>query len=125
MVKSIYSIIIAFLLFVAVGVGEQIYMVKTFEKLENNYTIVYEKLSKGTANENDVESVKNLWLKKKKCLHFIIPHNDIKEMDLWLSESVSYFRLGNIEESISKLEVAISLAKQIPNNYLIRFENIL
>ena len=125
MVKSIYSIIIALLIFACVGVGEQIYMVKTFEKLENNYTLIYEKLNDNTANLNDVESAKKLWLEKKKCLHFFIPHNDIREMDLWLSEAVSYFRLGDEKEATSKLEVAISLTKQLPKNYLIRLENIL
>ncbi|MBE5742748.1 MAG: DUF4363 family protein [Clostridiales bacterium] len=124
MVKSIYSVIIAFLIFVFIGIGEQIYMEKTFEILEESYTAVYEKMQDETANRNDVEKVKNLWLEKKKYLHFFIPHNDIKEMDLWLAEAVAYFNLDNLEEAISKLEVAITLTRQLPKNYKISIENI-
>lgn len=125
MVKSLYSVLIAFLIFIFAGISEQIYLSKTFEKLNTTYLIVYDKIQSKTANVNDVESVRNLWFQKKKSLHFFIPHNDIKEMDLWLSEAVAYFKLDNVEECISKLEVAISLTTQIPKNYLLKFENIL
>ena len=61
----------------------------------------------------------------KEKVALFISHNDIKEMDLWLSEAVAYLKLGNVEEATSKMEVAINLTTQIPQNYLIRFENIL
>ena len=124
MVKTICSIIISILILAIAGVCEQIYLTKTFDALHEDFTIAYHKIKDEKATADDANSIKSRWLAQKKKLHFFISHNDIKEMDLWLSESVAYLRLGNIEESVSKMEVAINLTLQIPQNYLIRFENI-
>ena len=125
MVKTIYSIAISVLILVLAGVCEQIYLKKTFESLHEDFTIAYLKIKEEKATPDDANAIKSRWIAQKKKLHFFISHNDIKEMDLWLSEAVAYLKLGNIEESVSKIEVAISLTEQIPQNYLIRFENIL
>lgn len=125
MVKSIYSIVIAVLILVFAGICEQIYLKKTFDCLREDFTVAYQKIESEKATVDDAEAIKSRWLAQKKKLHFFISHNDIKEMDFWLSEAVAYLKLGNIEESISKMEVAINLTEQIPLNYLIRFENIL
>ena len=125
MVKSIYSIIIATVILIVGGIFEQVYLEKTFTELKENFTLAYQKIESGNASPNDADAINTNWLDKKKKLHFFISHNDIKEMDLWLSEAVAYLKLGKEDESISKLEVAITLAEQIPKNYLIRFENIL
>ena len=87
--------------------------------------MAYQKIENGDASSDDVNAIKTKWIAKKNVLHLFISHNDIKEMDLWLSEAVAYLKLGKIDESISKMEVAINLCEQIPKHYLIRLENIL
>ncbi len=125
MVKTIYSIIISILILVFAGISEQIYLKNTFESLHEDFTSAYLKIKEEKASPDDANAIRSRWIAQKKKLHFFISHNDIKEMDLWLSEAVAYLKLGNIEEATSKMEVAISLTTQIPQNYLIRFENIL
>lgn len=125
MVKTIYSIIISILILIFAGISEQIYLTRTFNALHEDFTIAYLKIKEEKATADDANSIMSRWLAQKKKLHFFISHNDIKEMDLWLSESVAYLKLGNYEEAVSKIEVAINLTEQIPQNYLIRFENIL
>ncbi len=125
MVKTIYSILISILVLILAGVGEQIYLKKTFESLHEDFTVAYLKIKGEEATVDDANAIRTRWIAQKKKLHFFISHNDIKEMDLWLSETVAYLKLGNIEEAVSKLEVAIHLTEQIPQNYLIKFENIL
>ena len=125
MVKTIYSILISILILVLAGIGEQIYLKKTFNYLHEDFTMAYLKIKDEKATPDDANAMRTRWIAQKKKLHFFISHNDIKEMDLWLSEAVSYLKLGNVEEAVSKLEVAIHLTEQIPQNYLIRFENIL
>ncbi len=125
MVKTIYSIIISILILAAIGVFEQIYLTNAFESLNEDFTAAYQKIKDEKATADDAIAIKSRWLSQKKKLHFFISHNDIREMDLWLSEAVAYLKLGNLEESVSKMEVAISLTEQLPQNYLIRFENIL
>lgn len=125
MVKTIYSILISILILAFAGVGEQIYLKRTFDSLHEDFTMAYLKIKDEKATTDDANAIRTRWIAQKKKLHFFISHNDIKEMDLWLSEAVSYLKLGNVEEAVSKLEVAIHLTEQIPQNYLIRFENIL
>lgn len=124
MVKSIVTLIIAALIFAAGGVYEQAYLKNTFsdfsEKLEN----VYEKTENETVTESDVKAVQDVWINYKKSLHVFISHNDIKEFDMWIAESLNYVKQKNYGEALDKLEVAIELSQQIPKGYLIKFENI-
>ena len=125
MVKSIYSIVIAVFILVLAGVGEQIYLKKTFDCLKDDFTLAYEKIQSENATVDDANAIKTAWLSKKKLLHLFISHNDVKELDLWVFETVAYVRAQNFKEAISKIEVAINLTEQIPKNYLIKFVNIL
>ncbi len=124
MVKSIVTLIIAALIFAAGGVYEQAYLKNTFsdfsEKLEN----VYEKTENETVTESDVKAVQDVWINYKKSLHVFISHNDIKEFDMWIAESLNYVKQKNYGEALDKLEVAIELSQQIPKGYMIKFENI-
>lgn len=125
MVKSIYSIIIAVAILLFAGIGEQIYLKNVFAEIHEDFVMAYQKIENGDASSDDVNAIKTKWIAKKNVLHLFISHNDIKEMDLWLSEAVAYLKLGKIDESVSKMEVAINLCEQIPKHYLIRLENIL
>ena len=125
MVKTLVSIIISVGILILGGIAEQFYLEKTFDGLHDDFVMAYQKIENQTATPNDANAIKTVWLSKKKFLHYFISHNDIKEMDLWLAETVAYLKLGNLEEAISKMSVAISLCEQLPKNYLIRFENIL
>lgn len=125
MVKTTISILISIFILALSGVCEQIYLTRTFDDLHEDFTLAYQKIKDENATADDANAIKSRWQAQKKKLHFFISHNDIKEMDLWLSEAVAYLKLGNTEEAVSKIEVAINLTEQIPQNYLIRFENIL
>lgn len=125
MVKSIYSILIAIALLTFAGIGEQVYIRKTFTSLNKDFNLAYEKILSEEITVDDANAIKSAWLNKKKLLHLFISHNDVKELDLWIFETVAYVRTENYKEAISKIEVAINLTEQIPKNYLIRFENLL
>ena len=66
---------------------------------------LYEKVDTQTAKEDDVYAVQDNWLNKKKYLHAFIPHNEIKEIDLWLSESATLVRDEKWEDALSNIEV--------------------
>ena len=75
-----------------------------------------------------VEEVKNMqkdWRDKKRFLHIFIPHNEIKEVELWISEAISFAEYENYEELTDKLKVLKDLSKEIPKTFLIRPDNIL
>ena len=124
MVKSIITVLVSALIFIGGSICEQVYLHNSFRNFRQRLIVVYEKTEDETITAYDVKSVQDLWIKNKKTLHVFISHNDIKELDMWISESLNYVKQKNYGEALDKIEVAIELTEQIPKGYLIRFENV-
>ena len=124
MVKSIITVLISALIFIGGGIYEQIYLSRTFGDFRGRLETVYEKTENETVTPADVKAVQDEWIKHQKSLHVFVSHNDIKEFDMWIAESLNYVKQKNYGEALDKLEVAIELTEQIPKGYLIRFENV-
>lgn len=124
MVKTIISSIVVAVIVLAFALFEQWFITKNFEDFNEVLTILYEKIDGENATQEDVYAVQDNWLNKKKLLHAFIPHNDIKEIDLWLAEAVTLVRDKKWEDAISKVEVLIELSEQIPKTFTLSFENI-
>ena len=125
MVKSIISMLCVALLFVVGAIYETDFVHRQFEELHGVLTVLYEKVDEQTATQDDVYAVQKNWLEKKKYLHAFIPHNEIKEVDLWLAESATLVRDQEWSDAISKIEVLIELAEQIPKTFKASWENVL
>ena len=125
MVKTIISIIMVGIILTAGSIYEHTFVNKQFEEFNQLLSVLYEKIDSQTAVCDDVLAVQKSWLEKKKSLHVFIPHNDIKEVDLWLSEAVTLVRDKEWKDAISKIEVLIELSEQIPKTFNLSFENIL
>lgn len=97
---------------------------RQFEELSTVLETLYEKVDNKTAVEDDVYAVQSNWVEKKKYLHIFIPHNEIKEIDLWLAESVKLVRDEKWEDALSKIEVLRELAEQIPKTFAVSIENV-
>lgn len=125
MVKSIISMAVVSILLIIGSVYERNFIDRQFTELGEVLEVLYEKVDEQTATQDDVYAVQKNWLEKKKYLHIFIPHNEIKEIDLWLSESSTLVRDEEWNDAISKIEVLKELAEQIPKTFLVRWENIL
>ncbi len=125
MVKSIISMAVVSILLIIGSVYERNFIDRQFTELGQVLEVLYEKVDEQTATQDDVYAVQKNWLEKKKYLHIFIPHNEIKEIDLWLSESSTLVRDEEWNDAISKIEVLKELAEQIPKTFLVRWENIL
>lgn len=125
MVRSIISILVASLLIAGCAVYENLYLRTTFNNLNEVFISVKSKIDDENCDESDVIAAQKCWLDKKKKLHVFIPHTEIKEVDLWVSECVAYARAGNYEEAAGKVEVILELFEQIPKTFLVRIENLL
>ncbi len=117
MVKSIISVLCALALVIAGAIYENIFITNNFNELNVSLTALYEKVETQTAVEGDVYAVQKQWLNKKKNLHAFIPHAEIKEIDLWLAESVTLVGDEKWEDALSKIEVLIELTEQIPQTF--------
>lgn len=125
MVKSLVSMLTVLSLLVVGSILETWFVNKQFKEFDGVLFELYQKVDEKVAVEDDVLAVQKNWLDKKRVLHIFIPHNDIKEMDLWLSESVTLVRDKEWKDAISKVEVLRELSEQIPKTFRVSFENIL
>ncbi len=124
MIKTLVSTILAFLIVIGGAIFERKFIDREFEEFHDVLCVLYEKTEQETAVKNDVYAVQKLWLSKKKKLHAVIPHTEIKEVDLWLSEAVTLVEDKQWEDAISKIEVLIELSEQIPETFTLSFQNI-
>ena len=125
MVKTIITIIATTLILIGGAIYETNFIHRQFNEFHDVLEVLYEKVDNQTATQDDVYAVQSNWIEKKKCLHVFIPHNDIKEVDLWISESATLIRDQEWTDAISKIEVLKELSEQIPKTFIIAWENIL
>lgn len=124
MVKSVITVIVSALILAGAAIYEQIYVNSAFDRLLEQALVMQEKETNKTATPADAENVRNCWIKEKEKMHAFISHNDIKELDMWLSEGIAFTKNGKYEEAYTKYVVIADLCKSIPKGYLIRFENV-
>ena len=124
MVKTIISMSCVAVLLVVGAWYESNFVKRQFNEFHTVLSVLYDKVDDQTATSDDVYAVQKNWIEKKKYLHAFIPHNEIKEIDLWLSEAVTLVRDKEWSDAISKIEVLKELSEQIPKTFLLTVENI-
>ena len=125
MVKAIISALLGLAIVISASFLENAYVQKQFNSTTENLLIVLEKTKNESVTSNDISLVKKQWFKQKEKLHIFIPHNEIKEVDLWICEAVTLIDCKNYEDAVNKLEVSINLIKQISKTFSLRLENVL
>ncbi|MDE5721758.1 MAG: DUF4363 family protein [Clostridia bacterium] len=124
MVKSVIYTLTAIALCIGLFVGVEIYVHKQFDEFENALETLYRKIENEEANREDGYAVREMWADKKEKLHIFLPHNDISYVDYWLNEACGLIYEGNYSLALCKIEVLRDIAKNIPDAYTLRLENI-
>lgn len=125
MVKTIITIICSALIIAGSAIYESNFVARQFNEFHAVLSVLYDKVDGETATQDDVYAVQKNWIEKKHVLHIFIPHSEIKEVDLWLSEAATLVRDKEWHDAISKIEVLKELSEQIPMSFKITLENIL
>lgn len=116
-------IIVAVVLAVGV-IYETMFIRSEFKELTAATDILYEKIDGQAANENDVYALQTKWVEAKEKLHAFISHNEIKEFDLWIAETVKLVSTEMWDEALSKMEVIKELEEQVPKSFEFSFANV-
>lgn len=124
MVRSIISALAVIVILFSISIGEQYLLRKSFGEFKEEAVCVYKKVEEETAVKEDAVSLQKFWLEKKKTLHLFIPHNDIKEVELWLAEACTLIENKEFVDALSKIDVVIELCEQIPTMYVFTPQNI-
>lgn len=125
MVKTIITIICSALIIAGSAIYESNFVARQFNEFHAVLSVLYDKVDGEVATQDDVYAVQKNWIEKKHVLHIFIPHSEIKEVDLWLSEAATLVRDKEWHDAISKIEVLKELSEQIPMSFKITLENIL
>ncbi len=124
MIKSLLTMLLAVILLISVTFIEQQSVQKSFQEFNEILLVTQTKLQSQNASSLDTQSLEKFWLSKKHKLHVWIPHGEIKEIDLWVSECVAYTKLKKFDEAIAKIDVLKILAEEIPKNFSLHLENL-
>ena len=124
MIKTIISTVAVASLLTVGAIFEVNFIHSEFNGFAECVNTVYVKVQSETATEDDVYSLQEKWLNSKSKLHAFIPHNEIKEFDLWIAESVKLVKEEKWEDALSKLEVVKELTEQVPKTFEVNFANI-
>ena len=125
MVKAIVSALVGLTIIITASFLETSYLQKTFSEIKEPLKIIREKTESELTTEEEILSIQQSWFSKKEKLHMFIPHNEIKEVDLWLSEAVTLIKNKDYKEALYKIEVTINLIEQISKTFSFSIENIL
>lgn len=124
MVKSIIYTLAAILLSVVFFVWTDKYIGEQFGRFHSAVETLYEKTEQGEAVREDAYAVRALWEDKKEKLHVFIPHNDIAQVDYYLSEACALIYKSDFTPALGKLEALLEISKTLPDAYRVRLENI-
>lgn len=122
--KSILTTVIAVILLFSAAFAENKKITNTFDGFYSFLEQTEIKLIRKQFNLQDACALKDYWLTQKRTLHIWIPHNEIKEIDLWLGETVAYTQIEKYDEALTKIQVLKLLCKQIPTTFSLKPENI-
>lgn len=125
MIRSLIYILVSLAIICGLTFCEQSTLESSFNDLKREVAVIKEKAQSETVAEKDVKKLQDKWIKQKEILHVFIPHNEIKEVDLWLSECLYYSRKSDYAETNAKAEVLSELFEQIPKTFSFRIENLL
>lgn len=125
MVKAISYTLAAIAICVGLFIFSEIYINKQFNEFSGALDTLYSKIEDRTATREDGTAVRTLWNDKKSKLQVLLPHNDISYVDYWLSEACGLLYNGEYALALGKIEVLKEIAKNMPDSYGIRLENIL
>ena len=124
MVRSIIYTLAAIALCAGFFIFTEVYVSRQFGYIHGAAEELYSKVEEGDATLSDVQAVGSLWEDKKSKLHIFIPHNDIAQIDYYLSEAGGHIRDGENGLALAKLEVVKHLTQSLPFSYSVRLENV-
>ncbi len=115
---------IILLLLIGGGIFEDVSLDRSVKQCAEIVETVIQKTEDQTAKEEDVLSFSDIWDKTKSRLHTYIPHTEIREVDMWLSEAKSFVATQDFELARAKLVVVRDKILSIPDSFSTTFGNV-
>ena len=124
MVKSILTVLIAAAILAVGAYAEKVMVSDSCDRLYEMTETLQEKTLSKEASFEQAAALQKFWLVKKRSLHAFIPHNEVRDVDRWIAQTVTSLKFQRYEDAYIYLEVAKEIFKSLPDSFGLRFENI-
>ncbi len=126
MAKVVLTIVLLSMI-LALGIGEQIFMTTSFDKLAERCDDIQSMLVQKRYQEAGklIASLKAWWGKRRDILEFTCPNNDIKDIYKEIGELEGTIYSEMYDDSITRTNVIKSMAENSKNLLIYRIKNIL
>ncbi len=124
--KIILTVILVAII-LALGIGEQVFMQKSFDNLADKCDEIREMLIRKdyAAARKAVTQTKEWWAKKRDILEFTCPNNDVKDIYKEIGELEGTLHSEMYDDSITRTNVIKSMAENSKNLLAYKIKNIL
>ena len=116
---SIVIIIIGLTLF------EFFYLQSTFDDFTFFIEVIKLDIENEVVENEDINQLIKYWENKRKILHIIIPHVDIRNIEIYLAELQSSIENDDYVSAHRSINVLLNQSINIPKAYIFTLENIL
>ncbi len=124
MVKSIIYTLTALALCIGLFIFCDMFLHRELDDFYIACDVLYDKLDEGTATSADAEALRDKWDDTRRNLHIFIPHNDVAPVDQALSELCGLIYAEKYDLALGKAEILKTSAKNLPDAYSLKLENI-
>ena len=123
--KRLLLAIAVFVLIIAVGVLEQIYISKLYRETKAQAEAIEELV------KEEVESalpaaleLREDWLKKRSFLEAVTPHNETKEMILRIAELIGYIEAKDDKSATATAAIIVEMCENTPHILGFHWEHV-
>jgi len=123
--KRLILAVTVLLIIVGMGVFEQIYIVKLYDRTKANAEKVKEMIDPDVAAAMPAaEKLREDWLKDRSFLEAVTPHNETKEMVLRIAELIGYIEAKDDKSATATVEIILEMCANTPHILAFHWEHI-
>ena len=122
--RMIFAIVVV-LLIIAVGIFEQIYIIKLYRatkaEAQEVQALVQEDVTSALPAARELKAN---WLKKRSFLEAVTPHNETKEMVLRMAELIGYIEAKDDKSATATAAIIVEMCSNTPHILGFHWEHI-
>ncbi len=117
--------LIALLVILVAGIFEVVYVNQEYAKVEQQCKVLLDKAKDKTLTTNEFDDFYKNWHNLREKSELFLPHVDVYEINLRISESKALLDNGDFEMVYAQLEIAHNLLQYIPNMMIPSLKHII
>lgn len=123
--KRLLFAISVLLVIVAMGVFEQIYVVRLYDKMKDRAETVKAAVEEDVSSALPAaEALKEEWLKNRSFLEAVTPHNETKEMVLRIAELIGYIEAEDDKSATATVAIILEMCENTPHILAFHWEHV-